>query len=93
MSKTIIPLGAQIALPLDTNSPIDGSNVNEASLVYLCNTAAAGTNHLVSLSGDSGEFLGSFTLPGSTSITVKKKNLDRLAASNAAVVATPIGWA
>ena len=62
--------GEEAALPTTAGA---GTSFSQATLVRLVNTAAAGTNHLVTLQETAGgTTVGSFTLLGSTEALVEK---------------------
>ena len=67
----------------DANS----SNVGTSEFVRLHNTAATGTEHLVTLNSSDGTDLGTFSLDGSDTVIIRKRTTDKLFAANAAVLA------
>ena len=71
---------------LDTSSG-DASNVGTSEFVRLHNTAATGTEYLVTLEQADGTDIGTFSLDGSDTVIIKKEPTDQLFAANAAVKA------
>jgi hypothetical protein len=63
------------------------SNVGSSEFVRLYNSAAAGTEHLVTLNDSSGTDLGTFSLEGLDTVIIRKDASDKLFAANAAVLA------
>ena len=63
------------------------SNVGTSEFVRLHNTAATGTEHLVTLNSSDGTDLGTFSLDGSDTVIIRKRTTDKLFAANAAVLA------
>ena len=63
------------------------SNVGTSEFVRLHNTAATGTEYLVTLNSSDGTDLGTFTLDGSDTVIIRKAATDKLFAANAAVLA------
>ena len=65
------------------------SNVGTSEFVRLHNTAATGTEYLVSLNSSDGTDLGTFTLDGSDTVIIRKAATDKIFAANAGVLGTP----
>tara|TARA_R100000234_G_scaffold89938_1_gene58190 strand:+ start:655 stop:963 length:309 start_codon:yes stop_codon:yes gene_type:complete len=63
------------------------SNVGSSEFVRLYNSAAAGTEHLVTLNSSDGTDLGTFSLEGLDTVIIRKDATDKLFAANAAVKA------
>lgn len=82
--------GEEAALPTSAGA---GTSFSEATLVRLVNTAAAGTNYLVTLQETAGgTTVGSFTLLGSTEVLLEKNPTYTLYAANAAVKGAKVGF-
>lgn len=82
--------GEEIALPTSAGA---GTSFSEATLVRLVNTAAVGSNYLVTLQETAGgTTIGSFTLMGSTEVLLEKNPTYTLYAANAAVKGTKVGF-
>tara|TARA_B100000900_G_scaffold240311_1_gene204309 strand:- start:5479 stop:5733 length:255 start_codon:yes stop_codon:yes gene_type:complete len=82
---TVIPLAAK-----ETPNSAD-SNISEASLVYICNTTtSAGT---VTLKTSGGVAIATIDVPASGSLTIKKKNAEKIRTSAATLTVTAIGYA
>jgi hypothetical protein len=82
--------GEEAALPTSAGA---GTSFSQATLVRLVNTAAVGTNYLVTLQETAdGTTVGSFTLLGSTEALVEKDPTFTLFAANAAVKGTKVGF-
>ncbi len=87
----IIPKGAEAALPTSTGA---GTSFSEATVVRVVNTAAAGTNHLVTVTeGWGGTVVGSLTISGNTSELIEKQPTHTMFAANAAVLGCKVGYA
>jgi len=67
----------------DSNS----TNIGSSEFVRLHNTAATGTEYLVTLNASDGTDLGTFSLDGSDTVIIRKRTTDKLFAANAAVLA------
>ena len=78
------PITTQAALGVNTGA---ASNVGSSEFVRLYNSAAAGTEHLVTLEESGGTDIGTFSLDGSDTVIIKKNPTDKLFAANAAVLA------
>ena len=78
------PTTAQAALGTDDGA---SSNVGTSAYVRLFNSAAAGTEHLVTLNNSAGTDLGTFSLEGHESVIIQKNPTDKLFAADAAVLA------
>ena len=63
------------------------SNVGSREFVRLHNTAATGTEYLVTLEESGGTDIGTFSLDGSDTVIIRKASTDKLFAANAAVLA------
>tara|TARA_B100000965_G_scaffold47698_1_gene34934 strand:- start:26 stop:301 length:276 start_codon:yes stop_codon:yes gene_type:complete len=80
----------EIDLPTSAGA---GTSFTEATLVRLVNTAAAGTNHIVTVQETAGGTgVGTFTLPGQGVEYLEKVATWTVFASNAAVVGTKVGF-
>ena len=66
------------------------SNISSSEFVRLYNSAAAGTEHLVTLNSSDGTDLGTFSLEGLDTVIIRKAATDKLFAANAAVTATGV---
>tara|TARA_B100000809_G_scaffold193728_1_gene192753 strand:- start:31 stop:300 length:270 start_codon:yes stop_codon:yes gene_type:complete len=62
------------------------SNFGNSRYVRLFNTAAVGTEHLVTLEESGGTDIGTFTLDGQKEAIIKKDPSDQIFAANAAVM-------
>ena len=78
------PTTTEAALGVNTGA---ASNVGTTEFVRLHNTAATGTEHLVTLEQSDGTDIGTFSLDGSDTVIIKKASSDQLFAANAAVLA------
>ena len=78
------PKTTEAALGTNTGA---ASNVGTCEFVRLHNTAATGTEYLVTLEQSDGTDLGTFSLDGSNTVIIKKESSDQLFAGNAAVIA------
>ena len=78
------PKTTEAALGTSTGA---ASNVGTTEFVRLHNTAATGTEYLVTLEQSDGTDLGTFSLDGSDTVIIKKESSDKLFAANAAVLA------
>lgn len=87
MSRTIAPLGVEVALGINVGA---GSNFNNAQRLRLVNTAGAGTGHLVTIANAAGDTIGSFTINGGETAILSKAPTDLVFAANAAVRAVAI---
>ena len=58
--------------------------------VRLLNTAAVGTEHLVTLEESGGTDIGTFSLEGQQEVIIQKDPSDKLFAANAAVMAVGV---
>ena len=63
------------------------SNVGSSEFVRLHNTAATGTEYLVTLEESGGTDIGTFSLDGSDTVIIRKASTDKIFAANAAVLA------
>tara|TARA_R100000808_G_scaffold6235_1_gene18641 strand:+ start:6254 stop:6568 length:315 start_codon:yes stop_codon:yes gene_type:complete len=85
MSNIIFtPTTTEAALGTNTGA---ASNVGSSQYVRLHNTAATGTEYLVTLEESGGDDIGTFSLDGSDSVIIRKNATDKLFAANAAVLA------
>tara|TARA_R110002020_G_scaffold294656_1_gene510420 strand:+ start:1938 stop:2225 length:288 start_codon:yes stop_codon:yes gene_type:complete len=78
------PITTEAALGTDDSG---SSNVGTSEFVRLYNSAAAGTEHLVTLNSSDGTDLGTFSLEGLDTVIIRKATTDKLFAANAAVLA------
>ena len=84
MSMIFTPITTEAALGTDDAG---SSNVNSSEFVRLHNTAATGTEHLVTLNSSDGTDLGTFSLDGRDTVIIRKNATDKIFAANAAVIA------
>ena len=86
----IKPKAAQANAPTGSGT---GTNLSKATCVMCVNTAAAGTNYLVTLqTASAAATLGTFTLIGGSVQFVEKDPTDDIFAANAAVKVTPVAF-
>ena len=78
------PTTTEAALGVNTGA---ASNIGTTEFVRLHNTAATGTEYLVTLEQSDGTDLGTFSLDGSDTVIIKKESSDKLFAADAAVIA------
>ena len=78
------PTTTEAALGVNTGA---ASNIGTTEFVRLHNTAATGTEYLVTLEQADGTDIGTFSLDGSDTAIIKKSPSDQLFAANAAVLA------
>ena len=78
------PITTQAALGVNTGA---ASNVGSSEFVRLHNTAATGTEHLITLEQSDGTDIGTFSLDGSDTVIIRKATTDKLFSADAAVVA------
>ena len=78
------PITTEAALGTDDSG---SSNVGSSEFVRLHNTAATGTEYLVTLNTSDGTDIGTFSLDGSDTVIIRKASTDKLFAANAAVLA------
>ena len=78
------PKTTEAALGTDDSG---SSNISSSEFVRLYNSAAAGTEHLVTLNSSDGTDLGTFSLEGLDTVIIRKAATDKLFAANAAVLA------
>ena len=78
------PTTTEAALGVNTGA---ASNIGTTEFVRLHNTAATGTEYLVTLEESDGTDIGTFSLDGSDTVIIKKAPSDQLFAANAAVLA------
>ena len=78
------PTTTEAALGVNTGA---ASNIGTTEFVRLHNTAATGTEYLVTLEQSDGTDIGTFSLDGSDTVIIKKASSDKLFAANAAVLA------
>ena len=78
------PTSTEAALGINTGA---ASNIGTSIFVRLHNTAATGTEYLVTLEESGGTDIGTFSLDGSDSVIIRKNPTDKLFAANAAVLA------
>ena len=62
------------------------SNFGSSRYVRLFNTAAVGTEHLITLEESGGTDIGTFTLDGQKEAIIKKNPSDQIFAANAAIM-------
>ena len=86
----ILVKGEEAALPTTTGA---GSSFAYATNVRVVNTAAAGTNHLVTIcEGTGGTVVGSLTVCGGTAEIVEKQPSYTLFAADTAVKGSAVGF-
>ena len=78
------PITTEAALGVNTGA---ASNVGSSRYVRLLNTAAVGTEHLVTLEESGGTDIGTFSIEGQQEVIIQKDPSDKLFAANAAVMA------
>ena len=78
------PTTTEAALGVNTGA---ASNIGATEFIRLHNTAATGTEYLVTLEQSDGTDIGTFSLDGSDTVIIKKNPTDQLFAGNAAVLA------
>ena len=78
------PITTEAALGTSTGA---ASNVSSSEFVRLHNTAATGTEHLVTLEEAGGTDIGTFSLDGSETVIIHKESTDKLFAADAEVLA------
>ena len=78
------PTSTEAALATNTGA---ASNIGTSIFVRLHNTAATGTEYLVTLEESGGTDIGTFSLDGSDTVIIKKNPTDKLFAANAAILA------
>ena len=66
------------------------SNFGSSRYVRLFNTAAVGTEHLITLEESGGTDIGTFTLDGQQEAIIQKDPSDQIFAANAAVLGTGV---
>ena len=81
------PITTEAALGTNTGA---ASNVGSSRYVRLLNTAAAGTEYLVTLEESGGTDIGTFTIEGQQEVINQKDPSDQLFAANAAVMAVGV---
>ena len=84
MSVIFEPKTTEAALGTDDSG---SSNIGSSEFVRLHNTAATGTEYLITLNASDGTDLATFTLDGSDTVIIRKRTTDKLFAANAAVLA------
>ena len=84
MSAIFQPTTTEAALGVNTGA---ASDIGTTEFVRLFNSAAAGTEHLVTLEESGGTDIGTFSLEGHESVIIKKNPTDKLFAADAAVLA------
>ena len=77
------PTSTEAALGINTGA---ASNIGTSIFVRLHNTAATGTEYLVTLEESGGTDIGTFSLDGSDTVIIRKNPTDQLFAGNAAVL-------
>ena len=78
------PTTTEAALGVNTGA---ASDIGTTEFVRLHNTAATGTEYLVTLEESDGTDIGTFSLDGADTVIIKKAPADKLFAANAAVLA------
>ena len=78
------PKTTEAALGTDDSG---SSNVGSSEFVRLHNTAATGTEYLVTLNSSDDTDLATFSLDGADTVIIRKRTTDKLFAANAAVLA------
>ena len=81
------PITTEAALGTSTGA---ASNVGKSRYVRLLNTAAVGTEHLVTLEEPGGTDIGTFSIEGQMECLIQKDPTDQLFAANAAVLAVGV---
>ena len=81
------PITTEAALGTSTGA---ASNVGNSRYVRLFNTAAVGTEYLVTLEESGGTDIGTFSLDGQQEAIIQKDPSDQLFAANAAIMAVGI---
>ena len=83
--------GTEIPCPTSAGA---GTSFTEATVVRLVNTAAAGTNYLVTVQETAGgTTLGTFTINGNSSVVLEKLPTHTVFAANADVLGAKVGYA
>ena len=78
------PTTTEAALGVNTGA---ASDIGTTEFVRLHNTAATGTEHLITLEQSDGTDIGTFSLDGSDTVIIRKATTDKLFSADAAVVA------
>ena len=81
------PTSPEAALGTSTGA---ASNIGTSIFVRLHNTAATGTEYLVTLEQSDGTDIGTFSLDGLDTVIIKKEPTDQLFAADAAVLACSV---
>ena len=81
------PITTEAALGTNTGA---ASNVGKSRYVRLLNTAAVGTEYLVTLEESGGTDIGTFRIEGQMELLIQKDPTDQLFAANAAVLAVGV---
>ena len=81
------PITTEAALGTSTGV---ASNVGSSRYVRLLNTAAVGTEYLITLEESGGTDIGTFTIEGQQEVIIQKDPSDQLFAANAAVMAVGV---
>jgi len=81
------PITTEAALGTNTGA---ASNVGKSRYVRLLNTAAVGTEYLVTLEESGGTDIGTFSIEGQMELLIQKDPTDQLFAANAAVLAVGV---
>ena len=87
LSKIFTPISLATAAGTSSGA---ASNVGSARFVLVQNTAASGTDYLVTLETSSGTDIGTFRVPGDNCMIIKKGTTDQLFAENAAIYFTAV---
>ena len=87
ISKIFTPITAVAAAGTSTGA---ASNVGRSRYVLVQNTAAAGTDYLVTLEESGGTDIGTFRINGNSSMIIKKGTSNKIFAEHAAVFLTGV---
>lgn len=82
------PITTEAALGTNTGA---ASNVGLSRYVRLFNTAAVGTEHLVTLEESGGTDIGTLTLAPMETVLIRKDATDKIFAANAEILLTEVG--
>ena len=87
ISKIFTPITTVVAAGTSSGA---SSNVGSSRYVLIQNTAAAGTDYLITLEESGGTDIGTFRINGNSSMIIKKGTTNTIFAENAAVFLTGI---
>ena len=87
ISKIFTPITAVAAAGTSSGA---ASNVGSSRYILVQNTAAAGTDYLITLEESGGTDIGTFRINGNSSMIIKKGTTNTIFAENAAVFLTGI---